>query len=94
MILKVSLFIPLIFSLIENGKYVERIFIENLTECYYNRKKNHLSGCSYYHCKRYHKLTKEKLKWSFDGLNPYHNKWFFIFTKQSNVTLFPVFLKE
>ena len=72
------------------GKYVDQIFIEKLTECYYNRKKNHATGCSCYHCKRYNKLTKEKLKWPFDGLNSYHNKCF-IFTKQSNLTLFPVF---
>ena len=51
------------------GKYVDRIFIEKLTQCYYNRRKNHVSGCFCYHCKRYHKLSKEKVKWSFDGLN-------------------------
>ena len=74
------------------GKYVDRIFVEKLKQCYYNRRKNHWPGCSCYHCKRYYKLIKEKNKWSFDGLNCYHNRWFFIFTKQSNLTLFPVFI--
>ena len=74
------------------GKYVDRIFIEKLTECYHNRRKNHISGYSCYHFRRYHKLNKEKVKWSFDGLNSYHNRWFFIFTKQSNLTLLPVFI--
>ena len=74
------------------GKYVDRIFIEKLTQCYYNRRKNHVSGCFCYHCKRYYKLSKEKAKWSFDGLNCYHNRWFFIFTKQSSLTLFSVFI--
>ena len=50
-------------------KYVDRIFVEKLTQCYYNRRKNHWPGCSCYHCKRYYKLIKEKNKWSFDGLN-------------------------
>ena len=74
------------------GKYVDWIFIEKLTHCYYNRRKNHFPGCCCYHCKRYYKLIKEKEKWSFDGLNGYHNRWFFIFSKQSNLTLFPVFI--
>ena len=74
------------------AKYVDRIFIQKLTQCYYNPRKNHVSGCSCYHCKCYYKLSKEKAKWSFDGLNCYHNRWFFIFTKQSNLTLFPVFI--
>ena len=30
-------------------KYVDRIFIQKLTQCYYNRRKNHVSGCSCYH---------------------------------------------
>ena len=73
-------------------KYVDRIFIEKLTQCYYNQRKIHLSGCSCYHGKRYYKLSKEKAKWSFDGFNSYHNRWFFIFTKQSSLTLFSVFI--
>ena len=67
---------------------------KKLTQCYDNRRKNHWPGCSYYHCKRYYKLIKEKNKWSFDGLNCYHNGWFFIFTKQTNLTLFPVFIEK
>ena len=86
-------YIPLIFSLIKKmGKYVDQIFIEKLTQCYHNRRKNHCPDCSCYHCKRYYKLIKEKKKRSFGSLNYYHNRCFFIFTKQSNLTLFPVFI--
>ena len=74
------------------GKYVDRKFVENLTNCYFNRIKTNLSSCCCYNCKRYYKLKKEKEKWSFDGMNSYHNRWFFIFTKKSNLTLFSVFI--
>ena len=74
------------------GKYVDRFFVNKLTQCYYDRRKNHWSACSCYQCNCYPKLIKEKKKWSFGGLNSHHNRWFFIFTKQSNLTLFPVFI--
>ena len=56
------------------GKYVDGLFVENLTECYCHRMKNHLPYCSCYNCKRYYNLKKEKEKWSFDGLNNHHNR--------------------
>ena len=74
------------------GKYMDGLFVENLTECYYHRMKNHSPYCSCYNCKRYYNLKKEKEKWSFDELNNHHNRWFFIFSKKSKLTLFPVFI--
>ena len=73
------------------GKYVDRAFVEKLTKRYFDRMKKHLPYCICSNCKRYHNLKKEKEKWSFDGLNTHYNRWFFIFSKKSNLTLFPVF---
>ena len=76
------------------GKYVDRFFVNKLAQCYYDRRKNHWSGCSCYQCKRYRKLIKEKKKWSFDGLNSHHNRWFFIFTKQQFNSISSVYLMK
>ena len=74
------------------GKYVDRNFIKNLTEQYYQEQRNHVFKCNCICCQHYQNLVHEKKKWSFDGLNSLHNRWFFIFDKRSDLCLFPVFI--
>ena len=74
------------------GKYVDRNFIKRLSAKYYLEQRNHISKCNCLYCHRYLNLLHEKEKWSFDGLNSLHNRWFFIFDKRSSIYLFPVFI--
>ena len=75
------------------GKYVDRSFIINLCEFYLYERKKHFNSCKCWKCKRYYNFVDEKDKWSFNTLNFYHDKWFFIYNLYNNeVTLFPVFI--
>ena len=74
------------------GMYFDRNFIKSLSKKYYQQQKNRAFEYDCICCQRYQNLLHEKKKWSFDGLNSLHNKWFFIFAKGSEVCLFPVFI--
>ena len=74
------------------GKYADRNFFRKLSIQYYWNKRKHRSRCKCVHCRRYFNLKYEKEKWSFDSLNFFHNRWFLIFDKKSNICLFPVFI--
>ena len=74
------------------GKYVDRYFIKNSSNQYYEQQTNLLSQCNCIFCQRHQNLLYEKKKWSFDGLNSLHNRWFFSFDKGSELCLLPVFI--